>query len=67
MRRVVNGTDKADLIAGYAETFLRALDGLPASAAPEVPATPETPPTGLAGVLAALITLIVKLFTRKDR
>ena len=67
MRRVVNGTDKADLIAGYAETFLRALDGLPASAAPEAPATPETPPTGLAGVLAALITFIVKLFTRKDR
>lgn len=67
MRRVINGTDKADLIAGYAETFQRALDGLPASAAPEAPATPETPPTGLAGVLAALITFIVKLFTRKDR
>jgi hypothetical protein len=61
MRRVVNGTDKADLIAGYAQTFLRALAGLPATKAPEVPPATETPPAGLAGLLAALIKFIIDL------
>jgi putative chitinase len=64
MRRVVNGTDKAELIAGYAQTFLRALDGLPATKAPEVPAAPETPPTGLAAALVAIIRFILGLFKR---
>lgn len=52
MRRVVNGTDKADLIAGYAETFEKALKVMPAKPvepvkpvpAPIPPATPESPP-----------------------
>ena len=62
MRRVVNGTDKASLIAGYAESFLRALEAVPLSQAPEVP--PETPPTGLAGLLAAIVKFILSLFRR---
>jgi putative chitinase len=62
MRRVVNGTDKAALIAGYAETFLRALEAVPV--APEVPAEPEQPPMGLAGVLAAIVKFILSLFRR---
>lgn len=33
-RRIVNGTDKADLIAGYAETFEAALGLIDSSAAP---------------------------------
>jgi hypothetical protein len=52
MRRVVNGTDKADLIASYAEDFEKALKALPASPvapfepppAPIPPPAPETPP-----------------------
>jgi putative chitinase len=64
MRRVVNGTDKAALIAGYAETFLRALEAvdIPAPQAPEV-APPAA--TGFAGVLAAILKFIVSLFNRK--
>lgn len=65
-RRVVNGTDKASLIADHARTFLRALEAVPARNGTDTPADPETPPTGLAGLLAALITFIVNLF-RKDR
>lgn len=44
MRRVVNGTDKAAMIAGYAETFLAALQKLPdrVSVAP-APVTPPKP------------------------
>lgn len=38
MRRVVNGTDKAELIAGYAEKFEKAL-----KAAPEAPVEPPKP------------------------
>jgi hypothetical protein len=52
MRRVVNGTDKAELIASYAEDFEKALKALPASPvapvepapAPIPPPAPETPP-----------------------
>jgi len=49
MRRVVNGTDKADLIASYAEDFEMALKALPAkpvepAPAPIPPPAPETPP-----------------------
>lgn len=42
MRRVVNGTDKAALIAGYARDFETALKLLPA--APEKPVEPVPPP-----------------------
>lgn len=52
MRRVVNGTDKAQMIAGYADTFEKALKELPAKPitpvpappAPTPPPAPETPP-----------------------
>lgn len=49
MRRVVNGTDRADLIAGYAEKFEQALKASPAGPVPPAPApipapTPESPP-----------------------
>lgn len=43
MRRVVNGTDKADLIAGYATKFERALNALPQEPPKPVPPQPETP------------------------
>ena len=44
MRRVINGTDKAALIAGYAEKFLAALKaGAAAEPAPAPPAAPATP------------------------
>lgn len=39
MRRIVNGQDKAALIAGYAETFEKALRAMPAQ-----PVTPVAPP-----------------------
>lgn len=60
-RRVVNGTDRADLIASHALVFERALKL--AIAHPQAAA----PPTGLAGLLAAILKFIVNLFTRKDR
>lgn len=47
-RRIINGTDKASLIAGYAKTFQTALEatgyGAPASAATVPPVKPEPPP-----------------------
>lgn len=53
MRRVVNGTDKAELIAGYADAFEKAIRTLPAKPVgpsapsplpPPPPPTPESPP-----------------------
>lgn len=47
-RRIINGTDKASLIAGYAKTFQAALEaagyGAPAISAPTPQAKPEAPP-----------------------
>ena len=43
MRRTVNGNDKADLIGGYAETFLTALAAVPATAPPPVTTAPVLP------------------------
>ena len=56
MRRVVNGTDRAELIASYADDFEKALKTLPASPvapekpspAPTTPPAPETPPAASA-------------------
>jgi predicted chitinase len=48
MRKVVNGTDKATLIAGYADKFEAALRAVPADAptvATQPPVVPVTPPT----------------------
>lgn len=64
MRRVVNGTDKAVLIAGYAETFLAALRGKePAPSAPATPTattptTTTTPSSPVAAIVAVLIAII---------
>jgi putative chitinase len=47
-RRVINGTDKADLIAGYAETFLAALQaaehGIELPSPPDISHYPEPQP-----------------------
>lgn len=43
-RRVVNGTDKAELIAGYARAFLKALEAGGAAEPPDPPAPPLQPP-----------------------
>jgi hypothetical protein len=40
MRRVVNGLDKADLIAGYAEKFEKALNSIVLTKPPETPVAP---------------------------
>lgn len=62
MRRVVNGTDKANLIAGYADAIARALQQTVSAVPAPTPApSPETPPAVNSGWLAALIKLIVDL------
>jgi hypothetical protein len=45
MRRIVNGTDKAAQIAGYAAKFEAALAA--AASGPQEPAKPETPPVSV--------------------
>jgi predicted chitinase len=52
MRRVVNGTDKASLIAGHADTFLAAIQAAKAAAEP---ANPANPANGWVGILINLI------------
>ena len=63
-RRIVNGTDKAALIAGYAEKFAVALgDGVSAAPAP-VPAQPtKRPPAAISqkSPLAAIIAVLIAL------
>lgn len=44
MRRVINGTDRAALIAGYADKFEKALIALPAPPLPAPKAPPPQPP-----------------------
>jgi len=65
-RRIVNGADKAALIAGYAEKFAAALKGgvsaspapVPAPAPQRPPmASPQKPPSGAAIIIAAIIAL----------
>jgi putative chitinase len=77
MRRVVNGTDKADEIARYARAFEGAFvalgDGItdrpitppqkPASA-PVAPAVPADTPQPFKGFLGALLRLLWALFTK---
>jgi len=72
-RRIVNGTDKADLIADYANQFDRLLleagygVGEPVTAPLEPPA-PQTPPAATqGGFWASLIAAIAKLFGRKPK
>jgi len=63
-RRIVNGTDKATMIAGYAESFEKALISSGYTGKPR-PAT-ETPvtPSAKAGWVSALIALITRIFKR---
>jgi hypothetical protein len=65
-RKVINGTDKAALIAGYAVTFeaaLRAAKYSPiANAVPVTPATTPSAPAASTGLLAAIIAAVVAFF-----
>ena len=68
MRRIVNGTDKAALIADYARKFENALVTGPI----ELPAAPSTAPQPTKpqapiGLLAAIVAIIRLLFTRKPK
>lgn len=56
-RRIVNGTDRAELIAQYARTFEKALRTLPATIPAQTPASP------LAAFLRAALRIIIKAFT----
>jgi putative chitinase len=77
MRRVVNGTDRADLIAGYAEKFEDALRSVPVEQPPPPPNDEpvlrpppdiEPPPpaldagTGVAGALLAALAALAAYF-----
>lgn len=75
MRRVINGTDKADLIAGYAEKFLAALEtGDAAAPVPKprpIPTTPlpepakgKSPPWGVIIVILIGLALAGLFFGR---
>jgi hypothetical protein len=46
-RRIVNGTDRADLLADYAETFEQALRAADYGVAPPEPVEPEVPESGI--------------------
>ena len=67
MRRVVNGTDKAELIAGYAEKFEDALKALPQkpvapvppAPAPIPPPEPESPPAPLPDAGRGIAAVII--------
>ncbi len=67
-RRVVNGTDKASLIADHARTFLRALEAARAAEPAPTPATPAPPPTpparGWLGSLLAFLLSLLKGFRK---
>jgi hypothetical protein len=79
MRRVVNGTDKDDLIAGYADKFLEAVQALkskPVDAQTPQPSPipspgkvdspgPVSEPATPMGLLAALIAFVKFIFSRK--
>lgn len=65
MRAVVNGKDRADLIAGYAREFEAALKLLPSAKPPslqKVQTTSTQPPSG--GFFVSLLALIAGLFKR---
>lgn len=72
-RRIVNGTDKAEMIAGYARSFESALTGASYGAeraseipTPAKPATIEPQPIPDGNWLDALIKAIIAIFTRKE-
>lgn len=55
-RRVVNGTDRAETVAGYARAFLSALE------AAQARVVDEPAPTATSGLWASLIKLLTQLF-----
>lgn len=67
MRAVVNGRDRAQLIAGYAARFQEALEEASTAptpvSAPKTPASPTSPPTG--GIWAVIARFIASLFASK--
>lgn len=71
-RRVINGLDKATLIAGYAGQFERALQAAGVSEAPESVRNRQTPPTGkkpgsgadYGGILGVIFEAIVSMIGR---
>jgi putative chitinase len=80
MRRVVNGTDKADEIARYARAFEGAFvalgDGItdqpitpPASKPQDAPKAPAAPsaPANTNGLLARLLAALAAFFTQKEK
>lgn len=69
-RRIVNGTDKAEMIAGYARSFEGALTdaGYGTAAAPKpepVPALVERAPVDGGNWIAALLSVLLAAFGRK--
>ena len=77
-RRIVNGTDKADLIAGYAREYDRLLLGIGYGVEPTIPTKPETVVVVVEespaqpkknGLLAWVIDLIIAIFwpSRKEK
>lgn len=72
MRRAVNGTDKADLIAGYADKFEAALRAIPEAPeapqpskpstpipVPPVPPVPPPPGQGIASIVIGAVGLLI--------
>jgi len=68
-RRVVNGTDRAVMIAGYAYQFQTALADALTPPKPATPAAPQTPaseaPTRRPGFWQAMLNIILAIFRRK--
>lgn len=78
MRRIINGTDRDKLIAGYAGAFRAALQAAgytlmsnaptPAPGKTDAPVAPlETPPIARKTLLAALVTLFAAIVSRIKR
>lgn len=72
MRRIVNGTDKAELIAGYADKFETGLKTIPigneADADIDGPTDsrgPDSEPKNLRALVRKIINLILRFFQRK--
>lgn len=64
-RRVINGTDRAVLIAGYAEQFLAALGKAPVPKPRPIPVQPLPEPAGkspLAAIVAVIVALIAAAY-----
>jgi hypothetical protein len=59
MRRVVNGTDRAEQIAGYAREFEKALRFLPVSQPVVIPEPPISPPAVAPSWFAAFLTSLL--------